>query len=405
MKLKTLYGLPRKVVFCKKSLISNQAPQSTQEFKHTVKSKKSTLYIDKNGISDPWKYSRIKKKINYKQREKQLLKLLEKHRGKGEFDCVVPGSGGKDSCYAAHILKYKYGMNPLLVTWSPNLYTDYGYQNFKNWIKSGPFKCISSKRNEKLLKTLTKLSIENLMHPFQTFILGQKAFPPKIAEKLKIPLVFYGENEAEHLNPLSDNRSSLRSKSFHQYKNLSEIRLGGIKLSELLRDYKFKLKDFEPFLPLRAEKLDKFPLEVHYLGYYLKWIPQETFYYAVENCNFRPRPFRTEGTYSKYNSIDDKLDDLHYYTTFIKFGVGRTTYEVSQELRNEHLTIEEGKKLIKKYDGEFPKHYFSEIMKYYNIREDHFIKLCDKFRSPHLWKRIGKKWYLRHTANKDGTDD
>ena len=108
----------------------------------------------------------------------------------------MPGSGGKDSCYAAHILKYKYGMNPLLVTWSPNLYTDYGYQNFKNWIKSGPFKCISSKRNERLLKTLTKLSIENLLHPFQTFILGQKAFPAKIAEKFKIPLVFYGENEA-----------------------------------------------------------------------------------------------------------------------------------------------------------------------------------------------------------------
>ena len=405
MKLKTLYGLPEKVIFCKKSLISNQAPQSTQEFKHTIKSKKSTLFIDKNRISDPWKYSRMKKKINYKHREKQLLELLDKHRGKREFDCVVPGSGGKDSCYAAHILKHKYGMNPLLVTWSPNLYTDYGYQNFKNWIKSGPFKCISSKRNERLLKTLTKLSIENLMHPFQTFIVGQKAFPPKIAEKLKIPLVFYGENEAEHLNALSDNRSSLRSKSFHQYKNLSEIRLGGVKINELIRDYNFKLKDFEPFLPLRAEKLDKFPLEVHYLGYYLKWIPQETFYYSVENCNFRPRPFRTEGTYSKYNSIDDKLDDLHYYTTFIKFGVGRATYEVSQELRNEHLTIEEGKKLIKKYDGEFPKRYFSEIMKYYDIKENYFFKLCDKFRSPHLWKKIGNKWKLRHTANKDGTDD
>ena len=115
---------------------------------------------------------------------------------------------------------------------------------------------------------------------------------------------------------------------------------------------------------------------------------------------FRPRPFRTEGTYSKYNSIDDKLDDLHYYTTFIKIGIGRATYEVSQELRNDHLTVEEGKKLIKKYDGEFPQHYFTEIMKYYNINENYFMKLCDKFRSRHKWKKIGKKWYLRHTANR-----
>ena len=404
MSNKILYGLPKKVLFCKKSLISNQTPNSTQEFRHTLKSKKKTTFIDKKGISDPWKYSRLKKKINWKKREKELLKLLDKHRGQGEYDCIVPGSGGKDSCYAAHVLKFKYGMNPLLVTWPPNLYTDYGYDNFKNWIKSGDFKNISAKRNEKLLKTLTKLSIENLLHPFQNFILGQKAFPPKIALKYKIPLVFYGENEAEHHNAIADNQKRLRDKSFHIFKNLSELRFGGLKINEICSSYNFRLKDFEPFLPIEAKKLNTFPLEVHYLGYYLKWIPQETFYYAVENCNFRPRPFRTEGTYSKYNSIDDKIDDLHYYTTFIKFGIGRATYDVSQELRNEHLTIDEGKKLIKKYDGEFPKRYFDEIIKYYNIKIN-FHKLCDKFRSPHLWKKNKTNWKLRHTANKDGTDD
>ena len=385
--------------------MSNQQPHSTQEFKHKITDKKTTTNIDKNGICDAWKYSRIKKKIDFKQREKQLLKLLEKHRGRGKFDCIVPGSGGKDSCYAAHILKHKYGMNPLLVTWSPNMYTDYGYLNFKNWIKSGPFKYIASNRNERLMKTLTKLSIENLLHPFQTFMLGQKAFPPKIAYKYKVPLVFYGENEAEHHNAIADNSNFLRNNSYYVYKNLSDLRLGGVKINELIRDYNFKLKDFEAFLPLQKEKFEKFPLEVHYLGYYLKWIPQETFYYAAENCGFRPRPFRTQGTYSKYNSIDDKIDDLHYYTTFIKFGIGRATYDVSQELRNDHLTIEEGKKLIKKYDGEFPEKYFSELMKYYNINENHFLRLCDKFKSPHLWKKVGKKWKLRHTVNKDGADD
>ena len=405
MTLKAFYGLPKKVVFCKKTLISNQLPNSAIEFKHTIRSKKKTTFIDKNGISDPWKYSRIKKKINFKDREKKLLKLLEKFRGKGEFDCVVPGSGGKDSCYAAHILKKKYGMNPLTVTWPPILYTEYGYQNFKNWLKSSSFENISAKRNEDLFKLLTKLSITNLLHPFQTFMLGQKNFPIKIAEKLKIPLVFYGENEAEHHNPIADNSKSIRDKSFHVYKNISEIKLGGLKINEIIRDYNFKFKDFEPILPLQENKLRKFPLQVHYLGYYLRWIPQEAFYYAVENCNFRPRPFRTQGTYSKYNSIDDKIDDLHYYTTFVKFGIGRATYDVAQELRNDHLTIEEGKKLIKKYDGEFPDNYFSDTMKYLGINENFFIKLCERFRSPHLWKKIKNKWHLRHTCNKDGTDD
>ena len=144
---------------------------------------------------------------------------------------------------------------------------------------------------------------------------------------------------------------------------------------------------------------------MHYLGYYLKWTPQETFYYSVENCNFRPRPFRTQGTYSKYNSIDDKIDDLHYYTTFIKFGIGRATYDVSQELRNDHLTIKEGKKLIKKNDGEFPNIYFDEILAYLDIKKSKFFKTLDKFRSPHLWKKTKKGWQLRHTVNNDGFDD
>jgi N-acetyl sugar amidotransferase len=405
MKLKAFYGLPEKVIFCKKTLISNQLPSSTPEFTHTIKSKKKTTFIDKNFISDPWKYSRLKKKIDFKKREKELLKLLDKYRGKGEFDCIVPGSGGKDSCFAAHILKYKYGMNPLTVTWPPNMYTDYGYKNFKNWINSGNFVNISAKRNESLLKLLTKFSIENLLHPFQTFILGQKAFPTKIAQKFNIPLVFYGENEAEHHNSISDNTTSIRDKSYYIYKNLSDLRLGGVKISTIINDYKFNMKDIDVFLPLRSDKLNKFNLEVHYLGYYIKWVPQETFYYAVQNCGFSPRPYRTQGTFSKYNSIDDKIDDLHYYTTFIKFGIGRATYDVSQELRNDHLSIEEGKKLIKKYDGEFPDRYFTEIMKNYSINENYFFKLCDKFRSPHLWKKIKNKWHLRHNVNKDGVDD
>ena len=407
MALKSFYGLPQKVIFCKKTLISNQKPNSAIEFNHKIISKKKTLKFNRKGISESWYYSRIKKKINFKNREKKLLKLLERHRGKhGEFDCVVPGSGGKDSCYATHILKHKYGMNPLTVTWPPILYTDYGLKNFKNWISVGKFKNISASRDEKTMITLTKLSILNLLHPFQTFMLGQKIFSVKMALKYKIPLVFYGENEAEHGGqPLAENYVSLRKKSFFTYQNISKLYLAGIPLNELSSTYSLKKKNLDIFLPPPVKALDNIPLEVHYLGYYINWIPQETFYYAVENCGFRPRPFRTQGTYSKYNSIDDKIDDLHYYTIFIKFGIGRATYDVAQELRNDHLSIEEGKKLIKKYEGEFPNRYFTEIMKYLNINKNYFHELCNKFRSPHLWKKIKNRWHLRHTANKDGTDD
>jgi N-acetyl sugar amidotransferase len=406
MTQKTLFGLPRKIIFCKKSLISNQRPNSSIEFHHNSNSKKKTLFIDKNKISDSWKYSRMKFKIDYDYREKQLLKLLEKHRGKhGEFDCIVPGSGGKDSCFASHILKNKYGMKPLTVTWPPILYTDYGFKNFKNWLKTDDLDNVSAKRDEFTMRYLTKLAILNLMHPFQTFILGQKIFASKMSIKYRIPLVFFGENEAEHGNPIADNKNSLRDKSYFTYKNFDKIHLGGVRIKELINDHKIQLNNLKIFLPPEEKDLTDSNTEVHYLGYYIKWVPQETFYYAVKNCGFQPRPFRTQGTYSKYNSIDDKIDDLHYYTTFVKFGIGRATYDVSQELRNNHLSIDEGKKLIKKYDGEFPDRYFNEIMEYLGIKKSNFIKTLNKFRSPHIWKKDNNKWYLRHTVNKDGTDD
>ena len=296
-------------------------------------------------------------------------------------------------------------MNPLTVTWPPIMYTTYGYKNFKNWLNSDKLKNISAKRSEKDTKILTRLAILNLMHPFQSFILGQKNFPIRVALKYKIPLIFYGENEAEHGNPIGDNNTSLKSKSQYTFENLDEVYLGGVKYDDLKKRYNFSYASLRNYLPPTKKELGDFPLEIHYLGYYLNCIPQETYYYSVENCNFQPRPFRTQGTYSKYNSIDDKIDDLHFYTLFTKFGIGRATYDVSQELRNDHLTIEEGKKLIEKYDGEFPSRYFKEILKYLEIPQKLFFKTLDKFRSPHLWKKDKGKWKLRHNVNKTGFDD
>ena len=181
--------------------------------------------------------------------------------------------------------------------------------------------------------------------------------------------------------------------------NLSEIRLSGIPIKELFEKHGLTLKDVEPYLPVDERELVKFPMEVHYLGYYLKWTPQESYYYAVENTGFEANPFRSEGTYSKYNSLDDRIDGFHYYTTYIKFGLGRATYDASQEIRNNHLTREEGVALVRRFDGEFPQKYFEEIMDYIGMNPERFNELCDRFRSPHLWSLENGEWKLRHQVS------
>ena len=406
--MKIKYNLPENVKFCQSCVMSNQRPSSLPEFTHT-KDRKGAKYLnlDENHVCDACNQTKIKEKIDWTSRENDLVKLLDKYRSKdGSYDCLVPGSGGKDSAYQAHILKYKYGMNPLTCTWPPILYTDYGYANFKNWIEIGGFDNITYKQNGQVMKLLTKLAIENLLHPFQTFILGQKNLAPKIASRFNIDLIFYGENEAEYGNPIADNLTSLRDKSFYTYSNLENVYLSGISIKEILEKYNFvKKSDLLTYLPMNNDDFISKKIQVHYLGYYLKWIPQESYYYAVENCGFKARPFRTEGTYSKYNSIDDKIDDLHFYTQFIKFGLGRASYDASQEIRNKHLTREEAKALVKRFDGEYPKKYINEVLDYLEIKEEKFIKLCEDFRSPHLWKKTSGEWKLRHTVNNDGIDD
>lgn len=395
--IEAYYGLPKEVQFCKRCVMSNQRPSSYPEFKHTKERVTPTLNIGEDGICDACRYAEVKEDIDWETREKELVKLCDQHRrNDGQYDCIVPGSGGKDSVYAAHILKYKYGMHPLTVTWPPIMYTEYGFENFRNWIEVGGFDNVSMNQNGRAMKLLTRLAIKNLLHPFQTFILGQKNLAPKMALRFNVPLVFYGENEAEYGNPIADNVSSLRDKAYYTMQNLKNMYLGGVSIQELTEKYDISLADLMTYLPADHREIEKSQIEIHYLGYYLKWVPQEAYYYAVDNTNFQARPFRTQGTYSKYNSIDDKIDDLHYYTTHIKFGLGRASYDSSQEVRNRHLTREEAVALVKRYDGEFPDRYFAEVMDYIGLNSEHFIELCEKARSPHLWTKESGDWKLRH---------
>ena len=325
------------------------------EFKHTVADKKLTIAFGSDGICDACHFHVMKNDlINWSSRDQELMKLCDRHRSRSGYDVVVPGSGGKDSAFTAHVLKYKYGMNPLTVTWAPHLYTEIGWENFQNWIHVGGLDNLLFTPNGRLHRHLTRLSFLNLLHPFQPFIVGQRIIGPLIAEKFGIKLVMYGENQAEYGNNSAENRIPTMSDEFFVADSPTNMRLGGISISEILTESEFNFRDFAPYIPLDKKTLGDAGIEVHYLGYYLKWDPQECFYYASENTGFMPNPQRTEGSYSKYSSIDDKIDPFHYYTTLIKFGLGRASYDAAQEIRNHKITREEGVELVLQYDTEFP---------------------------------------------------
>ena len=411
----SFYGLSQNVVFCKKCVISNQKPNSTVEFKNNIKEKKETIYLDDNGVCDACNFADQKKKINWDDRHKELEVICDRYRkSDGSYDCITPGSGGKDSFYASHILKTKYKMNPLTVTWAPTIYTEWGWRNFQHWIHAGHDNYLMTP-NARVHRLLTRLSIETMLHPFQPFILGQKTLAAKMAIMFNIPLIFYGENEAEYGNPIDNTRKAGVKNSLYSIDDIAdkEIFFGGVSKNSLIDNFGLSKVDFKPYMPANIKEIEKNKIEFHYLGYYLKWHPQSCYYYSVEHGNFEASPERTSGTYSKYNSIDDKMDDLHYYTTLIKFGIGRATFDAAQEVRSGDITREEGVALINRFDQEYPKRFFPELIKYISITKEefpiasemfenpimdkeYFDSLCDNFRSPHLWYFENYKWKLRN---------
>lgn len=413
--LERKYGLPAEVTFCKRCVISNQRPNSTNEYAHTKESKKATIHFDADGVCDACRVTEMKSQINWEERERELVDLCNRfRRTDGGYDCIVPGSGGKDSFFQAHILKYKYGMHPLTVTWAPHLHTSWGWENFQSWIGAG-FDNNLVTPNRRVHRLLTRLAVDRLFHPFQPFILGQKAMSARMSALYNIPLVFYGEDEAEYGNPRQDAASSQRSWEYFTAEDKSKVFLSGTSVKELKEVYGLVENDLEIYYPANPELLKKAGTEVHYLGYYLKWHPQGAYYYAQKHGGFKASPERTPGTFSKYNSIDDKIDDLHYYTTFVKFGIGRATYDAAQEIRSGDINREEAVALVKRFDGEWPQRFADELFSYLSIpasefpvasaqfeqpimTKESFDALADNARSPHLWRQDSGKWTLRHAV-------
>src|SRR5690349_677462 len=280
--LQTKYGLPRAVKFCRRCVISNQRPNSAVEYQHTTESRKQTIVFDEQGICDACRIAEQKQRdIDWDARERALVELCDRYRrSDGHYDCLVPGSGGKDSFYAAHVLKYKYGMHPLTVTWAPHRYTEWGWRNHQAWIHAG-FDNYLCTPNGRVHRLLTRLAVERLFHPFQPFIIGQKSLAPKMALVFDIPLVFYGENEAEYGNAIQDNSNAKRDWGYFSAEDQTKIFIAGTSVAELKERYGLNANDLDLYLPADPEKLERKQIDVHYLGYYLRWHPQSAYYYAV----------------------------------------------------------------------------------------------------------------------------
>ncbi len=378
---------PKVVRFCTWCVVSNQRPR---------------IVFDSEGVCSACRFAAEKKNtIDWKDRNRQLEQLCDQYRRTdGRYDVIVPCSGGKDSSSVAHKLKHKYGMHPLTVTWAPFAYTEIGWQNYQNFVKSG-FSNLLCWPNGHLHRKLSRIAFEAVGDAWQPFAFGQMAYAFHIALQHGIKLVFFGENgEAEYGgSPKNNHRSHMPLEDW------SDLYFKGVTVDDmitwgqergLISPSDYDPSDLQFYKPPAPDALRKEGIQMHWFSYYDRWIPQENYYYCAEHTGFQAnQKGRSEGTYSKYASLDDRLDGFHYYLAYLKFGIARATSDAAHEVRDGHITREEAVALVRRFDGEFPKTYFADFLEYLSITEEEFWQIADRYRPPHLWEKVDGVWNLK----------
>jgi N-acetyl sugar amidotransferase len=364
--------------YCKKCLTPNTRPR---------------IVFDSEGVCNACRFAEDKhNKIDWEARKKEFLELIEPYRSKdGYWDCVVPWSGGKDSSLVAYRLKKEFGMNPLLATFSPQLPTDVGNHNREALIEQG-FDNIFLRPDQKVHRKLAKRFFIERGDLKVAWTAGINSYPIKVATKFKIPLVFWAEySEGEYGGKVLNEKA----KKMRDFTEVLEHGIGDDPRNWV--DDEVTEKDLNPYIYPSLEEIEKVGVKVMYFSYFFKWSLQNNYNYVQSKFDFRAHPNgRTPGTFTNFDSLDDKTDNLYYYLQYIKFGFGRGVRDASRMIQNKHLTREQALELCKKYDGEFPDEYLSDVLEYLHMSKQELLEIVDKHRNPEIWKFENGQWKLRY---------
>jgi N-acetyl sugar amidotransferase len=361
----------------------------------TTPSSRPRIYFDKDGICNACNNAKQKKKIDWKARETEFQSICDdiKNTAKklnNQYDCVVPWSGGKDSTSIALKLKFEFGLKPLLVTNSPLIPNQIGEHNREILLNKG-FDNIFVRPNQKVAKYLAKRFFTERGNPKVAWDAGVNVVPVKIAVKFKIPYIFYAEHGESEYGGLVLNDQSAKVRD---YEEVIEHQIGDY--PENWIDDKVDISDLNFYIYPDVSELEKLNLKVFYFSYFFKWSMANNYDYVKKHLdNFKINESgRTTGTFTNFDSLDDKIDDLYYYMQFIKFGFGRAVRDTSRFIQNDRMSRDEALEIIKKHDGEFPSKNLGGVLGYLDLKEDEFKEIVDKHRNTEIWKKNEKNDWL-----------
>jgi len=352
---------------------------------------KPGLVLDSVGVCQACRHGEKKKKINWSLRRKEFEKLCDRYRGgNGDYyDCIITGSGGKDSHFQTYIMKEKMKMSPLLVNVANFSWTETGRRNFENWSEAFGCDILSLNLNRKVARNFVRKAFEKLGSPNWYWDAAVYVWPLQMGIKLGIPLVVYGENvSVEYGGPQKVETYSAKD----QYYN-DVVKNVGL---DLWLDEDITMKDLNPIIHPTREEIEEAGLEPIYLSYFVPWSGCTNLQIAKEH-GFKTLgdEWRREGYIEDYDQIDAIGYLVHPWLKYLKFGFARTTDVCCYWIRDGFITRAEAIKMVKEHDHKLDQRALQDFLDFTGYTEEEFWEISERFRNKEIFEKVDGKWRLR----------
>lgn len=375
----------KKITWCKNCLNMSTRPRIT---------------FDERGWCNACEWMEEKKKLDWGKRKTELESLIKKYKSTtGNFDCIVPVSGGKDGSYVAYQLKHKYGMTPLCVTVRPALSLEIGDKNLLNFIYSG-YDHVHITPNPKVLDRLNKYGFIEKGFPYYGWLIAIHTAVIKTAVNFKIPLLFYGEDgEIEYGGSTESKYNPLYG---IEYMKKIYLEGGHGKVFDRIKeDGDISDADLAFFNFPDQNEISDNELSFTHWSYFESWDSYRNYVVAKEQCGLIEKDEGNLDTFTNFSQNDQALYALHAYLMYLKFGFGRATQDAGIEIRRGAMTRDQALNLVKMYDNSYPENLISTYLEYYKMTKGEFDAVLDKYANKDLFEKIDGIWQPKYTPGED----
>lgn len=355
-----------------------------------------TLEFEESGCNICTAVTKTKKDINWDERKLKLDELINKYKGKYDYDCIIPFSGGKDSTYQAYFLKKNYNIKPLLIRFNHGFYREKTRENVERTIKKLGLDFIDFTPNWQIVKKLMRESFIRKTDFCWHCHTGIYSHPIRLAIKLNVPLIVWGESLAEMSAYYS--YDEFEEEDEEKFDNLRTLGISADDMYGMInsKENPVDKRDLIPYTFPDKETYDKAGIKSISLGHYIPWDYNKQVKIIKEELGWQSDEL--EGVPDEANPFSSKIEcfmqGTRDYIKFIKRGYSRISQNMSNELREGKISKENAIKLIEE-EGKKPPS-LDIFLEYIDMDEKEFNEITKSMAIPpyeHNFKtnKIAKK--------------